>query len=393
MTERTDIIVVGAGPAGSTAAKLLADRGYAVLLLDRANFPRHKTCASWINRLAFERFPYLEPRLPELVENPFYGITFYDRVVESRGTYRESRPCGYLSLRLKFDDGLRKIAMEAGATFCGGAMVVGVEEEKEGVSVRLADGRRFAGRIVIGADGASSRVAIAAGIRQPWQPRDYVLCANADIPCDPVEIRRLYGERFPFFVYLEYHGLRGYGWVFPKARHICVGIGGQLADGREIRPLYSGFFQDLKRRRHLPESLPEEGTYFDIDPVGAVHHLERLTRGRVLLVGDAAGFVSGSTGEGIYPGMVSAQVAAEAIHEALSRGAIDSGLEGYNDTWRAELGQYVRRLPGGEQESQTRGRMDLIFRSNLVARTAGRVFLYGEPISLATLVKAVWPSR
>ena len=79
MRERVDVIVVGAGPAGSTAAKLLADRGYSVLLLDRAAFPRHKTCASWINRLAFERFPYLKARLEELVEAPFYGVTFYDR--------------------------------------------------------------------------------------------------------------------------------------------------------------------------------------------------------------------------------------------------------------------------------------------------------------------------
>ena len=72
MSDRTDVIVVGAGPGGSTAAKLLADRSYSVLLIDRSNFPRHKTCASWINRLAFERFSYLKKSLSHLVENPFY---------------------------------------------------------------------------------------------------------------------------------------------------------------------------------------------------------------------------------------------------------------------------------------------------------------------------------
>ncbi len=71
MNEGADVIVVGAGPAGSTAAKSLADRGYSTFLIDRSNFPRHKTCASWINRLAFERFAYLQNSLSELVENPF----------------------------------------------------------------------------------------------------------------------------------------------------------------------------------------------------------------------------------------------------------------------------------------------------------------------------------
>lgn len=392
MNYRADVIVVGAGPAGSTAAKLLADRGYAVLLVDRANFPRHKTCASWINRLAFERFAYLQPRLDELVENPFYGIAFYDSRVERSGRYLERQPSGYLSLRSKFDDGLRKIAMEAGAEFIGGCAVEGVQEERDSVSVRLADGRELSARVVIGADGASSRVAAAAGIRKGWGRRDYVLCANADIPCDPEKIRETYGERSPFFVYLGYKGIQGYGWVFPKRRHICVGIGALLEDGREIRALYSGFFRELKRRGHLPESLPEQGTYFDLDPVGAVHRLETLTRGRVILIGDAAGFVSGSTGEGIYPGMVSAEVAAEVIHGALGRGSVEQGLAQYNQAWRGELGDYVKRLPGGEQAGKTRGRIDLIFRSPLVARIAGRIFLYGEKLSLPTFLRSVWPS-
>ncbi|MGH9359306.1 MAG: FAD-dependent oxidoreductase, partial [Terriglobia bacterium] len=63
MIYKADVVVTGAGPAGSTAATLLARQGYRVILLDRATFPRHKTCASWINRLAFERFPYLSRRI------------------------------------------------------------------------------------------------------------------------------------------------------------------------------------------------------------------------------------------------------------------------------------------------------------------------------------------
>ncbi len=392
MSLSADVIVVGAGPAGSTAARLLSGRGYSVLLVDRAQFPRHKTCASWINRLAFERFSYLQPHLEELVEAPFYGITFYDSAVERHGGYLERRPCGYLSLRSRFDDGLRKIAIEAGTKFLGGCPVTGIREERDAATVFLADGRELDARVVIGADGASSRVAIAAGVRRAWGKRDYVLCANADIPCSEELIAATYGERFPFFVYLEYRGIQGYGWVFPKRHHVCVGIGALLEDGREIRGLYSRFFRDMKERGHLPESLPEVETYYDIDPVGAVHRLETITRGHVILIGDAAGFVSGSTGEGIYSGMVSAEVAAEVIHEALARGSVENGLARFNEAWRGELGEYVKRLPGGEQETKTRARIDLIFRSSLVSRVAGRIFLYGEKPSLGTFARSLWPT-
>lgn len=392
MNHRADVMVVGAGPAGSTAAKLLADRGYHVLLIDRAAFPRHKTCASWINRLAFERFTYLERRLDELVECPFFGVNFYDRSVEREGRFGETRPSGYLSLRSKFDEGLRRIAVEAGAEFLGGRGVVQVEEGRDGVSVRLSDGREFSGRVLIGADGASSRVAVASGIRKGWSGRDYVVCANADVPFDRQQIHGFYGERFPFRVYLEYDGVQGYGWVFPKRQHICVGIGALLADGRQIRPLFSRFFRDLQQRGHLPASIGEEGTRFEIDPVGAVYRLPSLVRGRVLLIGDAGGFVSGSTGEGIYPGMVSAEVACEVIHRALRHGPVEQALARFDDAWRPELADYVKRLPGGEREGKTRGRIEMIFRSPFVSRVAGRIFLYGEQLSLRTLARCLWPA-
>ena len=388
MSDRADVIVVGAGPGGSTAARLLADRGYSVLLIDRANFPRHKTCASWINRLAFERFPYLKNSLADLVENPFYGVAFYDRSIEREARYLESRPSGYLSLRSKFDDGLRRIAVDAGARFRGGCGVSDLVEERDGVRVRLADGREFCGRVLIGADGVSSRVAVKAGLRRGWSPGDYVLCANSDVPFEPGRITSFYGRQFPFRVYLEYGGIQGYGWVFPKRRHICVGIGALLKDGRSIRPLFRRFVQALRKGGHIPSDLPEHKVYFDIDPVGGVYRTPSLVRGHVMLIGDAAGFVSGSTGEGIYPAMASAELAAELIHQGLKGPSPAAVLERYNKMWRSELGDYVKRLPGGEREGQTRSRIEMIFKLPLVPRIAGRAFLYGEKPSIKTLLRS-----
>src|SRR6266581_5369544 len=104
--------------------------------------------------------------------------------------------------------------------------------------------------------------------------------------------------------------------------------------------------------------------------------MKTLTKGRTFLIGDAGGFVSGSTGEGIYPGMVSGAIAADIVHEALGRGSSD--LSSFNERWRVELGSYLSALPGGEQKTSTVSRIDLIFRSRLVSSVAGRIFLYGE---------------
>src|SRR5262245_31979058 len=78
---RADVLIVGAGPSGSTAATTLARLGHSVAIIDKATLPRHKTCASWINALVFSRFPYLQPELHNLADCPFYGIRFYDQAI------------------------------------------------------------------------------------------------------------------------------------------------------------------------------------------------------------------------------------------------------------------------------------------------------------------------
>jgi flavin-dependent dehydrogenase len=80
--KRVDVLIVGAGPSGSTAATALAKMGHSVAIIDKGIFPRHKTCASWINALAFSRFDYLTAELANLVDCPFYGIRFYDDSVD-----------------------------------------------------------------------------------------------------------------------------------------------------------------------------------------------------------------------------------------------------------------------------------------------------------------------
>lgn len=384
-----DVVVAGAGPAGSTAASALARRGYSVLLADKKQFPRDKICASWVNRLAFDRFDYLKNHLDSLVEAPFRGIIFTTPDLAGRASAGDRRVSGYLTLRRKFDDGLRRLAEQHGAKFRGGCAVTSLEQERDGVRVGFSTGEQVRARVLVGADGGNSRVAVLSGLRKRgWSPPEYVVCANEDIPADPALIRRSYQPDLPLIVAPRFAGVAGYGWIFAKREHVCVGIGGRLPRGMGIREVFSRFVEESKRAGLLPPELYPRRTDYGLDPAGAVSRGGALVRGRVVLVGDAGGFVSGSTGEGIYPGMVSADGAAAVIHRALMGPSVESGLARFETEWRQELGEYIRPLPGGEKEGQTHDRLNLIFRHRFLARVAARAFLYGEPVSWRTLLRA-----
>jgi menaquinone-9 beta-reductase len=381
-----DVLIIGAGPAGSTAATTLANLGYSVAVIDKGVFPRHKTCASWINALAFSRFPYLQSALSNLVDCPFHGIRFYDQSISRHGSYNERKPSGYVTLRSKFDHGLANIAATAGALVHQGVRAVRIDEDKTGIQATLSDGRMLRSRFLIGADGSNSQIARWSGLRKSWRHDQYVLCANEDIPYSPQAIERFYGSKFPLFVSLRFNGLDGYGWIFPKRDFICVGIGGRVPAESDIREIMRTFVERARQMKLIPADLHLSNPDYALDPAGAVHKMKTLTKSRTILIGDAGGFVSGSTGEGIYPGMVSGAIAAEVIHDALDRGSSD--VSAFNDRWRTELGGYLRSLPDGEVKQSTVARIDLIFRSRLVSAVAGRIFLYGEPLSVGTLVKS-----
>ena len=385
-----DVAIVGAGPAGSTAAKLLRDSGLRVALIDKAKFPRHKTCASWVNRLAFERFPYLQRHKNQLVDVPFYGIRFFNSNLSRNITAPEKRLSGYLTLRSKFDNGLKDIAVESGVEFYEETSIAELSLFPDRVSAILSDKRLIDSRILIGADGAQSRVAELAKIREPWNSDRVCLCANEDIPYDPTAIQRFYGERFPIEVMLQFSGINGYAWLFPKKNHICLGVGARLKGSEDIRSVYQDFLEQLRSGGWIPPDLQSHKVYYAVDPAGGVNQLNSLVRGRVLLIGDAAGFVSGSTGEGIYPAMWSAQVASTIILEALTRPDTTEHLKNFDSAWRSSLGRYTKNLPGGTRRASTQRRINWIFKSALVSRIAAKVFLYGKDPDLRTALGSLW---
>lgn len=318
------VIVAGAGPAGSTAALALARAGVRVQLLDRSVFPRNKPCGGAISMRVLRRFPYLERELTRIathrlsrlhLEGP--GGTSAD--IESR------TPAALMIRRVEFDALLVSLAVEAGATLVTHADIVNAREEADGVTLTSRDGRTFEAPLVIAADGVHSVIARRLGLNPGWPASAVALDMMEETPreslrdLDPSTLWVAYGFEPPGHTPVgngDRKASEGYAYVFPKRDHVNVGIGYVLDHYREhidVPPydLQRGIVGHLRSRGVLEgDSTRRHFTPFLI-PVGGP--LRRFARGRVLLAGDAGGFVNGVTAEGIYYAMVSGHIAAGAV--------------------------------------------------------------------------------
>ncbi len=294
-----DAIVAGAGPAGSTAARLLSNRGASVLLLDKHNFPRDKPCGGGVTlRAASVQDVDLSP----VVERTIYGARLSLRLGESFDrAFRE--PLTYMTQRSRLDAFLAERAVESGADFHDGEAVRSIDVDYGGpngrpspsVTVRASVGT-YTGRALIGADGANGIVGRSAGLRTDFEEA-VALEGNvgfaAGIP-----------GNWEGYVGLDLGGLAGgYGWVFPKGEHLNVGVGAWKYAAFTLRPKLN----DLCRRHGFDPGRLEElrGHYLPVRAPGTP-----IARGPVALVGDAAGLVDPLSGEGIHMAFASGQLAA-----------------------------------------------------------------------------------
>lgn len=311
-----DAIVVGAGPGGSTAARLLAAEGARVLMLDRHRFPRDKPCGGGVTlRAASVTGLDLSP----VTEQIIYGARFSLRLGKTFDR-RFDKPLTYMTQRRRLDAFLAERAVESGADFHDGDPVRELVPNGASVTVRTARDA-YSAPVLIGADGANGIVGKATGLR-PGAEEAVAFEGNLRAT------GRLLDE------WREYIGADlggtagGYGWVFPKGDHLNVGVGAWKYAGFTLRPKLTklsrhygfdpGALEDL-RGHHLPVRRP-----------GAP-----IARGRIAVVGDAAGLVDPLSGEGIHMAFASARLASHAAMRLL-REEID-GMTPYQDAVDREL--------------------------------------------------------
>jgi geranylgeranyl reductase family protein len=276
-----DVAIVGAGPAGSTAAYHLATAGASVLLLDKATFPRDKPCGGGVTGRAARLLPFsIEPVVEDAVDRLECGLRYRHRF-----TRRARGPLAYMTQRKRLDHFLLQKAAEAGA------------EVREG---ETADARELDARIVIGADGCNGPSAKQLGL------------ADGVVHGVALEANYPHEARYAGAMVLEIAVIRGgYGWIFPKGDHVNVGVGGNGEEGPKLRA-------ELRRMCEA----------YGIDPAAARETRgyrlplrlsgTRLARGRTAVIGDAAGLVDPFSGDGMYEAFLSARLVTDAALEVLA---------------------------------------------------------------------------
>jgi geranylgeranyl reductase family protein len=329
-----DVIVAGAGPAGATAAKILGEAGLGTLLLDKSAFPRDKPCGGGISARALARFPYLEDALRNIPTSWVSKVHFESPsgfVVD----YRSPDPLYLMIRRCEFDNLLFSLARPHVETATG--LVRKVTVHPDYVSVGT-DAHEYRGRLVIGCDGANSIVARASGLRTGNVQSDYAIDMMEETPRQELDT----AEHDRMYIYYRIRSHYGYGYVFPKTGHLNVGVGFKLdyylSNLRgEHYAHHQAFVDDLKSKKLLEGESNRAN--FRAFPLPISGPLARTYADRVLLAGDAGGFVNALTAEGIYYAMVSGELAAHAAMDAIRAGKFASAqLRGYETTWKREIG-------------------------------------------------------
>jgi geranylgeranyl reductase family protein len=341
-----DVLVVGAGPAGSSAALAAAREGASVVVVDRRRVVGVPVqCAEYIPAMLLKDVPVG----PEALAQPIRAM----KTLLSGLPAEEMPAPGYTIHRDRFDQSLAAAAEKAGARFILSTVAVGrCDDQTVLLKGKAGSRQRLRSKIIIGADGPRSTVAKWAGVVQ----RNLIAAVQARVvlaqAMDATE------------VYLEPRFRAGYGWLFPKGREANAGLGFRPAAGASSSPAreLKLFLERLKAEGKIQAAaVSYQAGWIPVEAVPS------SVIGNILLAGDAAGQAHPITGAGIFSavacGRMAGRWAARAVRER------DLGwLRRYEDEWRELFGETLERAGRRRRFMEANwARFDEMIRSTWVA--------------------------
>lgn len=330
-----DVVVVGAGPGGSTAAKTCAEKGLNVALVEKHKQAGLKVCAG-----------SLEPRILKEFDVEDSVVECYPRQVyvcgENQWVIRPEETSATV-YREKFDRYLADAAIAAGSKFLPSTQCVQVLKKNHkvvGIVARSSKGlEKIFCDAVVAADGFRSATARSAGLQPSLDSSDVALCVQYELRCR---------SRIRDDTYFTFYGNKvspcGYGWIYPKKDGYTVGLGCLLSTlrGKLVQNLNYLIYKHpiasniLTKQNKISNPSNLKGACIPVKPSS------KIFGEGILVVGDAAGQVYPMVGAGIYTAMKAGILAGNVITEAVSEGDVsENALSKYQEIWNAETGREI----------------------------------------------------
>jgi len=339
MVEKYDVLVVGAGPAGSMAAMKAAEGGAETLIVEKQKLPRFKLCGGNIANWVVVKLGIPE----EVLDRKYTSITFCTPPKYEKQNFPV--PGAYWGVyRNRFDYHLMEMAVKAGAEVRDGIHIRDVI--KEGGAIRgvvTGDGEQIRADVVIACDGVYSLIARKSGLWDKWFTErgeswkdNVAFCMGVEMKLDNDIIDERFEDSYVIFTGKEIAPL-GYGWIFPKDGMVSVGVGSAAGMMDKKPDEYLRYFMKHPAAAQFLEGgevVLERGAYIPYRRAFTPSYMAGL-----LVAGDAAGMVSPITGEGVFfavrAGIDAGVTAAEAVQ---SKDFSASFLSRYEERWMKTIG-------------------------------------------------------
>lgn len=307
-----DVVISGAGPAGSKCAEVLSKNGFKVALIEK-DINWRKPCGGAVNSRIFKYYPQLRKfDFHRINKINIYSADFY------KFGYRWKEAIDYsINVdRLEFDNLLRNIAIDAGAELFDKNMsydFIIKDKQRIGVKTKSPSGiQEYKGKIIVIADGMSSKLAIKSGLKKKWKTEEIMLAKSAIME----GVTNIDKETISLF----FKSFKGYGWLFPlEENKFNIGVGTIGEDNLKynLNHIFNEFLNDSKIKNFIPENNYKK-IWMGACPIPGLGVLDKSLYGdNMMLIGDAAGFVNPISGEGICPSIASGKAAAETGINAL----------------------------------------------------------------------------
>jgi geranylgeranyl reductase family len=319
-----DLIIIGAGPSGSSAGRIAGKNGLKTLIIEKEMFPRYKPCGGALSEHAMS---YLDFKIPEdIIEKDIFGgrVRFRGKSIEYFKDYRLS----VIVTRSIFDNYLLEKAKETGIDIHHEEKVTDISQNDAHVSV-TTNKDSYKARYVVIASGSQGKLKTV--VRREENKSEYGVCLVTEVEEKDEVIDQYIKDAIE--MHFGVSGV-GYGWVFPHKGYYSVGAGSVMA-------------------KHLPNPKMAMHDYLKVNgftgkyklnghviPCGG--HKRKLVKGRIILSGDAAGFVDAFTGEGLAYAIRSGQLAAETITQNAGTEFKLQELVNYENRCYSEFGEHLK---------------------------------------------------